>query len=209
MTYYYTLEFPADGASSVEVTGNFDDWNKSNPPLIKDDKCGKFKGVIKLDRQEKLVFKFIVDGDWKLNALYKVEHDDGGMENNYVDAHELKIMEQFEQITKDQDDAKSGDNIHQVLTSSSSFAAVSIPEDEGAKAVSGAEAGAETESGTNESAAAPGDNPNLSDSLSTLNTPQSRTSLQLNSIPNSASNSASSRPKNSGLVSRMKSLFRS
>ena len=198
MIYYYTLEFPDDGASSVEVTGNFDNWNKSNPPLIKDDKCGMFKGVIKLGRQEKLVFKFIVDGDWKLNALYKVEHDDSGMENNYIDAHELKIMEQFEQITKDQDDAKSGDNIHQVLTSSSSFAAVSIPDDEGAKA--------ETETEKTAPAPAPApDNPNLSDSLSTLNTPQSRTSMQLNSAPNSAS----SRPKNSGLVSRVKSLFRS
>lgn len=80
----------------VQVTGNFDNWAKANAPLAKE--SGTFSDQIRVDKRQKLVFKFVVNGtDWVTSEGYKREFDENGIENNYIDADELVEVEEFEQ----------------------------------------------------------------------------------------------------------------
>lgn len=81
---------------TVQVTGNFDNWAKGNAPLAKE--SGTFRDQIRVDKKQKLVFKFVVNGtEWVTSESYKKELDDNGIENNYIDADELVEVEKFEQ----------------------------------------------------------------------------------------------------------------
>lgn len=80
----------------VQVTGNFDNWAKANAPLAKE--SGTFSDQIRVDKRQRLVFKFVVNGtDWVTSEGYKREFDENGIENNYIDADELVEVEEFEQ----------------------------------------------------------------------------------------------------------------
>lgn len=59
-----------------------------------------YKAVIQFPRQEKVVFKFIVDGNWTTSSAYGVETDSSGIENNYIEASALVEVSQFEEVPR-------------------------------------------------------------------------------------------------------------
>lgn len=105
------------------------------------DADGVYRKQIRCDKREKLVFKFISDGGkWLVSDKYGIERDSSGIENNYVDAVDLRAIEEFEEGAKTELDAIEAtaeplrdsllneNHLSQVITSSSSYASVSIPE---------------------------------------------------------------------------------
>lgn len=78
----YTFEWPYDG-SEVIVSGTFDDWKKS----VKLEKNGTgtkgFSKTVKLPK-EKTVYKFYVDGVWKVDDGVPTERDNQGNLNNVL-----------------------------------------------------------------------------------------------------------------------------
>lgn len=92
---------------TVQVTGNFDNWAKGNAPLAKE--SGTFRDQIRVDKKQKLVFKFVVnETEWVTTGNYKSEFDENGIENNYIDADELIEVEEFEQEDVDENKGVSG-----------------------------------------------------------------------------------------------------
>lgn len=67
--------------------------------LAKDADSDAFEAILRLPERQKLVFKFVINGsDWVTDDSYKIEHDEHGNPNNYVDAYELIEVQEF---TKD------------------------------------------------------------------------------------------------------------
>lgn len=108
----------------VQITGSFDGWTLSSELTAENEYQKQFK----FDKPEKVVFKFIVDGTWTTNDEYKVEYDENGMKNNYIDAEEMIKVEEFEEEEEEgkEEDKDRKNDLTQVSTSSS-FAAVLIP----------------------------------------------------------------------------------
>lgn len=77
------------------VTGNFDNWLQADGVLAQDAELEPFELVLKVPERQKLIFKFIINGDWVTAGAYKIEHDEHGNSNNYVDADELVAVEEF------------------------------------------------------------------------------------------------------------------
>jgi len=96
-TYIPTNDRPANPEThSVVVTGNFDDWSQSQGVLTKDAEFDAFEVLLRVPERQKLVFKFVVnDSEWTTHDSYKLEHDEHGNSNNYVDADELIEVEEF------------------------------------------------------------------------------------------------------------------
>lgn len=70
------------GPSEVIVTGTFDNWTQSLP-LVKTSK-GDFEITLPLQQkngEDKVSFKFVVDGDWHTSDEYEIEHDNGHSNN--------------------------------------------------------------------------------------------------------------------------------
>ncbi|CEP21597.1 hypothetical protein BN1211_1727 [Cyberlindnera jadinii] len=70
------------GPSEVIVTGTFDNWTQSLP-LVKTSK-GDFEITLPLQQkngEDKVSFKFVVDGDWHTSDEYEIEHDNGNSNN--------------------------------------------------------------------------------------------------------------------------------
>ncbi|ODV79109.1 uncharacterized protein CANTADRAFT_6284 [Suhomyces tanzawaensis NRRL Y-17324] len=83
---YRAIAVASVWAHSVQITGNFDNWSKS----LHAHKLGSvFEQTVTLDHRQRLVFKFVVDGDWVLNRDYATEWHDG-VENNVVEAVQLE-----------------------------------------------------------------------------------------------------------------------
>lgn len=94
---------------TVQVTGNFDNWAKTNAPLARE--AGTFRDPVRVNKRQKIVFKFVVNGtDWVTSERYKKELDENGIENNYIDADDLVEVEEFEQDAGETKDV-SGDAI--------------------------------------------------------------------------------------------------
>ncbi|KAM9923222.1 hypothetical protein OXX59_005311 [Metschnikowia pulcherrima] len=92
MGYYYKLTWPAaPDLTSVAVTGNFDDWALSEKGVLsRSSDADQYETTIYLEEKHKIVFKFVVNGCiWTTNDTYKVEFDEHGNKNNYVDADVL------------------------------------------------------------------------------------------------------------------------
>jgi len=64
-----------DSPSAVKViaTGTFDNWCSSLPLTKGED--GVHRGTIRVDSSDKLLFKFIVDGEWRTSTAYEEEAD--------------------------------------------------------------------------------------------------------------------------------------
>ena len=112
---------PLGGPQTVEVTGNFDDWSRSLKALKLD--SGQFTATVKVPKRQKLVFKFVIDdADWEVSGDYKIERDENGIENNYLDASEL--VEDTESVTSSSSKttpvSKSGIDDTEKLTQTSS-----------------------------------------------------------------------------------------
>ncbi|KAH3667813.1 hypothetical protein WICMUC_005213 [Wickerhamomyces mucosus] len=78
-----------DRASSVYVTGTFDNWSQ-NTRLYKNSNNHNYSTTIEIDPNEKLIFKFIVDGKWLTTSNFKTEKDSVGIENNVLYPEELR-----------------------------------------------------------------------------------------------------------------------
>lgn len=124
---------PLGGPQTVEVTGNFDDWSRSLKALKLD--SGQFTATVKVPKRQKLVFKFVInDADWEVSGDYKIERDENGIENNYVDASEL--VEDTESVASSSSKtplSKSGTDGAEELTQTSSKTPVSKSGTEGAE----------------------------------------------------------------------------
>ncbi|KAI8822701.1 uncharacterized protein EV422DRAFT_525061 [Fimicolochytrium jonesii] len=81
-TYTHTFHYPHPG-TSVLVTGTFDDWSSS----VHLDPSTR-SATISIPREKtadgKVVYKFVVDGVWCVDAEARVERDEMGVENNVV-----------------------------------------------------------------------------------------------------------------------------
>ncbi|KAK3841463.1 MAG: hypothetical protein J3R72DRAFT_491361 [Linnemannia gamsii] len=74
------------GGGVVKVTGSFDNWGESivlkKVPYIQD----QSEIVLDLDRTQKTLFKFIVDGQWRCTDEFPTEYDSIGNLNNVLPA---------------------------------------------------------------------------------------------------------------------------
>jgi len=79
----YQFEWKNPQAGKVFVTGNFDNWQQVNELEKQPD--GTFKKVIPLpSSEEKILYKFVVDGNWVIDNSMPVEEDGRGNQNNYI-----------------------------------------------------------------------------------------------------------------------------
>ncbi|GAA6019676.1 hypothetical protein JCM11491_004878 [Sporobolomyces phaffii] len=78
--YQHTLTWKGHG-STVIATGSFDDWKTSLPPLNKQPD-GTFSGQIGVPYGQKLVYKYVVDGQWMHSTDEQSETDSSGNVNN-------------------------------------------------------------------------------------------------------------------------------
>jgi len=72
------FHWPNTSASSVIVTGSFDNWSQSS--VMKKTETG-FESTVKVPFGETLYYKFVVDGHWVV-ADEQPKHWDGGNVNN-------------------------------------------------------------------------------------------------------------------------------
>ncbi|GMG28339.1 unnamed protein product [Ambrosiozyma monospora] len=78
----FTFTWPS-GPKDVIVTGTFDDWSKTLPLVKQAD--GSFELTVPFPKdQEKILFKFVVDGEWATSKTYKHEPDTSGHLNNVL-----------------------------------------------------------------------------------------------------------------------------
>ncbi|KAK0191297.1 hypothetical protein F5146DRAFT_594575 [Armillaria mellea] len=73
------FEWPHPEATTVIVTGTFDQWS-SSIHLAKDG--AGFKGSAQIPWDEKIAYKFIVDGEWSIAPSQPTETDSSGNVNN-------------------------------------------------------------------------------------------------------------------------------
>ncbi|ESK93787.1 carbohydrate-binding module family 48 protein [Moniliophthora roreri MCA 2997] len=73
------FEWPHGGANTVIVTGSFDQWSSSTR-LTK--QGSTFKATVSVPWNQKIVYKFIVDGQWLVNDREPTEWDNAGNLNN-------------------------------------------------------------------------------------------------------------------------------
>ena len=78
-----TIEFHwSSGGENVVVTGTFDNWQQT-VKLARMPGSGNFySATAPLDRSQKWLFKFVVDGMWRCSPHYPIEIDEQGNENN-------------------------------------------------------------------------------------------------------------------------------
>ena len=74
-----TLILAAKEAKKVQVTGNFDNWQRAVPAKLNKDGLWEASADVKPD--SKLVFKWIVDGEWTVGTGYETERDEAGNDN--------------------------------------------------------------------------------------------------------------------------------
>lgn len=80
------------GPDDVFVTGTFDNWSKSLPLVKQSD--GSFSLTTPLlfkPDEEKIYFKYVVDGEWKTGDVEDKELDDSGIENNILKKSDISI----------------------------------------------------------------------------------------------------------------------
>ncbi|CAK9436772.1 uncharacterized protein LODBEIA_P12940 [Lodderomyces beijingensis] len=87
MSIHYTFKWPK-GPEAVTVTGTFDDWSKSLPLVKEAD--GSFALQVPLPpKKETVLYKYVVDGIWKVNTGEKITRDEEGNENNVLAPEDL------------------------------------------------------------------------------------------------------------------------
>lgn len=106
------------------------------------DETQVYTKLIKFDNREKIIFKFVINGEWKVSPDYKIVTDETGNENNYIDADELVELQEFEvedepvvapvpvpvlPAEKSKSESAEPSDLSNVSTRGSSFAAVLIP----------------------------------------------------------------------------------
>ena len=80
------------------MTGTFDNWSKSTKLSQSSD--GKFRATVSFPQREKVLFKYVVDGQWTTTSQFKVERDSTtGIENNVVYPEQLVDPSDVEDYT--------------------------------------------------------------------------------------------------------------
>jgi enterochelin esterase-like enzyme len=78
-------------ARRVAVTGEFNQWNRGGQPMEQIDSSGIFHYTLNLSEPARLEYKFIVDGEWKLDPLCPNVIDNGiGGRNSYFVVGEFR-----------------------------------------------------------------------------------------------------------------------
>jgi len=65
-----TFTLPVDTApeaETVQILGEFNDWNPAEAPVMKKQKNGFFKAVLKLEIGKEYQFRYLVDGETWMN----------------------------------------------------------------------------------------------------------------------------------------------
>ncbi|OAQ35732.1 carbohydrate-binding module family 48 protein [Linnemannia elongata AG-77] len=75
-----------NGGGVVKITGTFDNWGESIVLKKVRGNQDQSEIVIDLDRSQKTLFKFVVDGQWKCTDEYPTEYDSIGNLNNVLPA---------------------------------------------------------------------------------------------------------------------------
>ncbi|KAG0322493.1 hypothetical protein BGZ97_006063 [Linnemannia gamsii] len=75
-----------NGGGVVKVTGTFDNWEESIVLKKVRGNQDQSEIIIDLDRTQKTLFKFIVDGQWKCTDEFPTEYDSVGNLNNVLPA---------------------------------------------------------------------------------------------------------------------------
>ncbi|KAI5964004.1 CRP1 [Candida theae] len=90
MSAHYEFKWPK-GPEEVIVTGTIDNWSKSTPLFKHAD--GSFTLQVPLPVQkEPILYKYIVDGTWRVNPDEKITKDFEGNENNVLDSEDLQEL---------------------------------------------------------------------------------------------------------------------
>ena len=75
----------------VIVTGTFDNWSKSLPLVKQTD--GSFSLQVPLPpKAEDVIYKYVVDGEWRINSDENITKDESGIENNIISKDHLKEL---------------------------------------------------------------------------------------------------------------------
>lgn len=83
--------FRPKGAEDVIVTGSFDNWAKSLPLLKQTD--GSFSLQVPLPpKAEDVIYKYVVDGEWRINPEENITRNESGIENNIITKDHLKEL---------------------------------------------------------------------------------------------------------------------
>ncbi|THV05437.1 hypothetical protein K435DRAFT_773855 [Dendrothele bispora CBS 962.96] len=81
--YQVTFEWPHANCTTVTVTGSFDHWSQSLR-LARD--ASGFRGSTGVPWSEKIIYKFVVDGQWVVDDTKPTENDGSGNVNNVFTA---------------------------------------------------------------------------------------------------------------------------
>ncbi|RDI82890.1 Phosphatidylserine decarboxylase proenzyme 1 [Venturia inaequalis] len=82
----YTFKWEHPEANEVFVTGTFDDWGKTEKL---DRKGDFFEKDVQLPNKDKILYKFVVDGNWTVNSHLPQETDEHNNVNNVLHPHQL------------------------------------------------------------------------------------------------------------------------
>ncbi|KAF9182382.1 hypothetical protein BGZ51_001488 [Haplosporangium sp. Z 767] len=72
------------GGNIVKVTGTFDNWKQTIVLLQSPDNQDHFEITVDLDRSQKILFKFVVDDQWRCTNEIPTEYDGAGNQNNVL-----------------------------------------------------------------------------------------------------------------------------
>ena len=85
---WVTFEYPAaNRARSVHLVGDFNDWNETATPMMRDLSAGLWRVRLELDRGREYQFRYLVDGstwhnDWHADRYVPNIH---GSDNSVVE----------------------------------------------------------------------------------------------------------------------------
>jgi len=91
--------------NSVIVTGTFDEWKETCH--LQKDAAGRFAATVDLPYGAKVLFKYIVDGNWTHNPREACESDDSGNVNNVLHIPSEESVRAEEQRAKEEADRKA------------------------------------------------------------------------------------------------------
>lgn len=80
------------GPSHVYVTGTFDNWAKSLPLIKNPDGSFQITAPLSIDKDQKILYKYVVDDEWCIDTTGKTVPDETGILNNFVEKDDLIVL---------------------------------------------------------------------------------------------------------------------
>ncbi|CAH7684598.1 expressed protein [Phakopsora pachyrhizi] len=81
----------------VQLKGSFDNWK--NPLELKKEKSGKFGAQVELEFGSRILYKYVVDGDWRHNPNEPTESDADGNINNVLQGFYFLLSDPFRTLS--------------------------------------------------------------------------------------------------------------